>query len=240
MNDAPDGTSDAGGQGGAPNPEQLLTALSTEHFTLQGARSQTMSESSARASVYVFSVSSALVALGFIGQLSEVGDVFNAFALTVLPTLYLLGVATFVRLVECGAEDFRYGLAINRIRHYYEEVAGDRANLFLLSGHDDGAGVFANMGLPAEGRKPYFAFSSAILVINSVVGGTAVAVAAGAFLDASLGLAVGAGGAAAIASVVGWLKYAARLLDASAAQTEPLFPSPSRSRPQARTYGKGE
>ena len=163
----------------APDPQQLLTALSTEHFTLQGARSQTMNESPARASVYVFAVSSALVALGFIGQLSDIGDVFNAFALTVLPTLYLLGVVTFVRLVECGAEDFRYGLAINRIRHYYEEV-----------GHDDGTGVFANMGLPAEGRKPYFAFSSAILVINSVVGGAAVAVAAGAFLDASLGAAV--------------------------------------------------
>ena len=51
-----------------PDPQQLLTALSTEHFTLQGARSQTMSESSARASIYVFAVSSALVALGFIGQ----------------------------------------------------------------------------------------------------------------------------------------------------------------------------
>jgi hypothetical protein len=50
-----------------------------------------MSESSARASVYVFSVSSALIALGFIGQLSEVGDAFNVFALAVLPTLYLLG-----------------------------------------------------------------------------------------------------------------------------------------------------
>jgi hypothetical protein len=121
-NESPDPTD----RRGAPDPEQLLTALSTEHFTLQGARSQTMSESSARASVYVFAVSSALVALSFIGQLSDVGDVFNAFALTVLPTLYLLGIVTFVRLVECGAEDFRYGLAINRIRHYYEEVAGDR------------------------------------------------------------------------------------------------------------------
>jgi hypothetical protein len=30
--------------------QQLLTALTTEHFTLQGARSQTTSESSARAS----------------------------------------------------------------------------------------------------------------------------------------------------------------------------------------------
>jgi hypothetical protein len=162
------------GRGGAPDPEQLLTALSTEQFTLPGARSQTMSESSA-------------------------------------------------------AEDFRYGLAINRIRHYYKEVAGDRASLFLLSGHDDGEGVFANMGLPAEGRKPYFAFSSAILAVNSVVGGAAVAIAAGAFLDASLGVAVGVGIVATIVSVVAWIRYADRLLDASAAQTEPLFPLPSRS-----------
>ena len=186
MNDRHDGHLDAGDERGAPDPQQLLTALSTEHFTLQGARSQTMSESSARASVYVFSVSSALVALGFIGQLDEVGNVFNVFALTVLPTLYLLGVATFIRLVECGAEDFRYGMAINRIRHYYKELARDRADLFLLSGHDDATGVFANMGLPLEGRKPFFAFSTAVLVINSVVGGAAVALALAAGLDVPL------------------------------------------------------
>jgi hypothetical protein len=210
----------------SPDPQQLLLALSTEHFTLQGARSQTMSESSARASVYVFAVSIAMVALGFIAQLSEIGDLFNVFALTVLPTLYTLGIVTFVRLVECGAEDFRYGLAINRIRHYYKEVAGDRADLFLLSGHDDGAGVFANMGLPATGRKPYFAFSSAVLVINSVVGGAAVALALGAFVDAPLALAAGVGGVAAVVSVAAWLRYADRLLE-HAAQAPPLFPSPS-------------
>ena len=210
-----------------PDPQQLLTALSTEHFTLQGARSQTMSESSARASIFVFSVSSALVALGFIGQVSEVGDLFNVFALTVLPTLYVLGVVTYIRLVECGAEDFRYGLAINRIRHYYQEIAGDRADLFLLSGNDDGAGVFANMSLPAEGRKPYFAFSTAVLVIDSVVGGAALALALGAFADAPLGVATACGGLAAIASLIGWVRYADRLLDASAAEDEPLFPTPT-------------
>jgi hypothetical protein len=205
---------------------RLLTALTTEHFTLQGARSQMMNESSARASVFVFSVSSALVALGFIGQVSEIGGVFYAFALTVLPTLYLLGAVTFVRLVECGVEDFRYAQAINRIRHYYKDLAGDRADLFLLSGHDDAAGVFANMGLPAQGRKPYFAFSTAIAVIDGVVGGSAVALALGAFLDASLGLAVVAGTAAAIASIVWWLRYALRLLAAGAGLAQPLFPSP--------------
>jgi hypothetical protein len=208
--------------------QELLTALTTEHFTLQGARSQTMSESAARASVFVFSLSSVLVALGFIGQVSDIGDVFNAFALTVLPTLYLLGVVTFIRLVECGAEDFLYGMAINRIRSYYKEVAGPRADLFLLSGHDDAAGVFANMGLPIENRSPVFAFSSAIAVINSVVGGGAAAIALGVLVDAPLGVAAALGGVVAIVSAVTLLRHADRLLDAAAARSEPLFPSPRR------------
>jgi hypothetical protein len=230
MNRPPDKTLDADNQPDAPDPGALLTALTTEHFTLQGARSQTMSESSARASVYVFSVSSALVALGFVGQISKLGDAFNAFALTVLPTLYLLGCVTFVRLVECGLEDFRYGMAINRIRHYYQELAGARANLFLLSGHDDGTGVFENMGLPVGNRSPVFAFSTAVAVINGVVGGAAVAIALGALVDASLAVAVGAGAAAAIVSILVWVRHADRLLDAGAARTKPLFPTPASAR----------
>jgi hypothetical protein len=209
-----------------PDPQQLLTALSTEHFTLQGARSQTMSESSARASVFVLSVSSALVALGFIGQVADLGDVFNVFALTVLPTLYALGALTFVRMVECSAEDFRYGMAINRIRSHYKEIAGDRADLFLLSAHDDRAGVNVNMALPRQGRFPVFAFSSGVAVINSVVGGAAIAVAIGAISDASLGLAAAGGGIAALISLVGWLRYSDRLFNARASETEPLYPSP--------------
>lgn len=226
MNDRPDIVPGANALRGPSDPDRLLLALTTEHFTLQGARSQTMSESSARASVFVFSVSSALVALGFVGQISEVGDAFNAFALIVLPTLYLLGVVTFVRLVECGAEDFRYGMAINRIRHYYQELAGDRANLFLLSGYDDETGVFANMGLNGEGRSPVFAFSTAVAVINAVVGGAAFAIALSALAGASLGTSAGVGVAAAIVSVLLWVRYAHRLLDAAAAETAPLFPSP--------------
>ena len=210
---------------GPPDPGQLLTALSTEHFTLQGARSQTMSESSARASVYVFAVSSALVALGFIGQLSDVGDVFNAFALTVLPTLYLLGSVDLRPAGRVRCRGFPLRPRDQPDPALLRGGGGDRADLFLLSGHDDGEGVFANMSLPAEGRKPWFAFSSAILVVNSVVGGTAIALAVGAFLDASLAVAVAVGVAAALVSVVAWLRYADRLLDA-ATQTEPLFPSP--------------
>jgi hypothetical protein len=208
--------------------ERLLTALTTEHFTLQGARAQTMSESSARASLYIVAVSSTLVAIGFIAQLSGIGDVFNVFALTVLPTLYMLGAVTFVRLVECSAEDFRYGQAINRIRAYYKELAGDRADLFLLSAHDDPPGVLASTALSPrryQGRVPFFAFSTAIAVINSVIGGAAIAVALGAIFDASLGVAAAAGGVAGIISVMGWVEYSDRLFTARAEETEPLFPS---------------
>ena len=202
--------------------QELLTALTTEHFTLQGARSQTASESASRASLYILSVSSTLVALGFIG----IGTTFDVFALTVLPTLYVLGVFTFVRVVECGAEDFRYGVAINRIRNYYKQIAGDQAKLFLLSGHDDGQGVFENAAVPPERRKQFFTFATVVAVINSVVGGSAIAIALGAIADASLGVAAGVGGVAALVSLVALLRYADRLLEERTGRTESIFPSP--------------
>jgi hypothetical protein len=211
----------------APDPVQLLTALTTEHFTLQGARSQTMSETSARASVYMYSVSSALVALGFVSQVADgVGVVFNTFALTVLPTIYFLGCATYVRLVELGAEDLRYGMAINRIRGYYKELAHERANLFLLSGHDDAAGVFLNMGISPDRRNPAFAFSTAVAVVNGVVGGAVAALALGAIPDVPLWLAATVGVLVGAASVAGWLRHAAGMLRSAATHDPPLFPSP--------------
>jgi hypothetical protein len=214
------------GMSDAPDRQELLTALTTEHFTLQGARSQTVSESASRATLYVMAVSSALVGLGFIGQVSEVGDVFNIFALTVLPTLYVLGLFTFVRLVETSIEDVLYGRAINRIRHYYLELAGDQARLFVLSGHDDPAGVLANMALTPTRWRLWFTSASMIAVINSVVGGAAAALALGVATDATLGLAVGVGAVAAIASLVITRRADQRMHVAARERIEVLFPSP--------------
>ena len=209
-----------------PDRQELLTALTTEHFTLQGSRSQTVSESAARASLYVFSVSSTLVALGFIGQISEVGDVFDVFALTVLPTLYLLGLFTFVRLVESSVEDILYGRAINRIRSYYLQRAGDEARWFMLSGHDDPLGVLTNMGIKPSRRQLFFGIGTMIALINSVVGGSAVAIAAGAIADPPLGVAVAIGGVAAIISFVAMSRADQRMHDLGGMADEPMFPSP--------------
>jgi hypothetical protein len=209
-----------------PDRQALLTALTTEHFGLAGARAQTTGESSSRAALYISSVSSTLVALGFIGQITEVGDTFKIFALTVLPTLYVLGLFTFIRVVENGVEDMMLGRAINRIRNYYLELAGEERRYFMLSGHDDATGVMQNMGVALERRQQFFTTGSMIAVINSVVGGAAIAIAVGTFSGAPLGICAAIGGATAIVSLLWMLRIENRMYHQMGGFTETLFPSP--------------
>jgi hypothetical protein len=144
----------------------------------------------------------------------------------VLPTLYALGLFTFTRLVQSTVEDIFYGRAINRIRSYYLELAGEEARYFMLSGHDDAPGVLANMALRPSRWQAFFTAASMVGVINSVVGGAAVALAIGAVSDAPLGVASAIGGVAAIASFVALRRYEIALLEAGAAEHgEVLFPS---------------
>jgi hypothetical protein len=209
-----------------PDRQQLLTALTTEHFGLAGARAQATGESSARAALYISSVSSTLVALGFIGQITEVGDAFNVFALTALPTLYVLGIFTFIRTIESGVEDLMMGRAINRIRNYYLQIAGEEARYFMLSGHDDAMGVMQNMGVSLERRQQYFTAGTMIAVINSVVGGGAVAIAVGAVTSAPLGICAGVGGVIAVISLARLMRIENRMYHEMGGFTEVLFPSP--------------
>jgi hypothetical protein len=144
----------------------------------------------------------------------------------VLPTLYVLGLFTFVRLVQSVAEDFQYARAINRIRHHYLELAGDKANLFMMSAHDDAIGVLANMGIRRSTWQAYFTTPTMVALINSVVGGGAVAIAAGAITDGPLGVAAGIGGLVAIASFAALRSFETRYLQAGVGELEILFPSP--------------
>jgi hypothetical protein len=212
-----------------PDRQAVLTALTTEHFGLAGARAQTTGESSSRAALYISSVSSTLVALGFIGQITEVGDTFKIFALTALPTLYLLGLFTFIRVVENGVEDMMLGRAINRIRNYYLDLSGEERRYFMLSGHDDAIGVMRNMGVALERRQQFFTTGSMIAVINSVVGGAAIAIAVGTFSEAPVGVCAGIGGAAASVSLLWLLRIENRMYHEMGGFTETLFPSPASS-----------
>ena len=76
-----------------------------------------------------------------------------------------------MRVLETGIEDAVYGQAINRIRHYYLELAGEDARCFALVGNDDMEGVAANMGITASSRWQPFLCWSPHGANNSVVAG---------------------------------------------------------------------
>jgi hypothetical protein len=95
------------------------TFATTEHFNLQTARAQTVSEANGRAGIYLAALSSSLIALAFIGQMSRLGVAFYAFALILLPVLAFVGVVTFVRLVQCSIEDLAYAHRIALVRSFY-------------------------------------------------------------------------------------------------------------------------
>jgi hypothetical protein len=204
--------------------QALLTMLTTEHFGLAGSRAATIAESSSRAALYMGTVSSTLIALGFIAQVSE--NAFDLFALAVLPSLYTLGVFTFVREVESSAEDILYGRAINRIRAYYLEQAGTESRWFMMSGHDDTRGVLANMGLAATPRQLLFTVATMVATVNSVVGGTGVALLVGNLFGTSEAVAAAIGALAAMASFLLHRRWDAALHRQVAIDEEPLFPSP--------------
>lgn len=204
--------------------QALLTMLTTEHFGLQGSRASTVSESASRSALYMGAVSSTLIALGFIAQVSE--EAFDVFALAVLPTLFALGVFTFVRTVESSVEDVLYGRAINRIRAYYLEQAGSEARWFLMSGHDDALGVLANMGIRPSRYQLLFTMSMMVATVNSVVGGGAVAVLVDTAADPPLGISAAAGGAAALVALAVQRRWDRALHERGGGRQDVLFPSP--------------
>src|SRR3954453_658998 len=114
MDASPDNADEFGG-----HLQAAVTFATTEHFNLQTGRAATISEANGRATIYLAALSSSLIALAFIGQMSRVGSAFDAFALIVLPVLAFIGVVTFERLVQLSFEDIAYAERIGPTRDFY-------------------------------------------------------------------------------------------------------------------------
>ncbi|MGH8985925.1 MAG: hypothetical protein ACRDY6_18905 [Acidimicrobiia bacterium] len=165
----------------------FLGALGNEYFVLQSAASTTVSESSTRASLYVFSLSSTLVAVGFVSQTERA---FGPFLAVVLPTLFLLGVFSTVRLVDTGVQNVSYLRAMARIRRYWAELTPD-APAFFGTSDDDTHAALASLAVSYGPAAELFTIASMIGAVNSVVGGTGVALLAAHLRgDAGPGLAL--------------------------------------------------
>jgi hypothetical protein len=163
--------------------ERFLWALTAEHAALQSARSSTVFESNGRMTQYLSTVSGALIALGFVGQVSKLGDAFYAFAFTILPALSLLGLLTYLRCVESATEDLLYARAIGRIRQYYGLLDPDAGRYLALSGPGNVASVHHTVG--GRSNRWHLLSHSATMIL------AVVAIVSGAFAGLLSAEAVG-------------------------------------------------
>jgi hypothetical protein len=183
----------------------FMSAMVTEHFVLQTAATETVSESGSRASLYVFALSSTLVAMGFAAQSREV---FVPFVATVLPAVFLFGVFTVIRLVDAALEYNQFLHGIARIRGYYRTLTPEAAVYFAAArGRWPETEAEPTLRL---GTLVAFVTTNASMVafINSIVAGAGVTLLAGELLGRDrLRLALGLGVASAAAVMAMFLLY---------------------------------
>ncbi|QHT70617.1 hypothetical protein GXP67_30170 [Rhodocytophaga rosea] len=151
--------------------EQILQFLTTEHFILQTAKAATIAEANGRATLFMSTVSSAVVALAFIGQVSDMGQAFFVFGLVLFPCLLFLGMITFERAIQTAIENMVHSRGINRIRHYYVELAPKLKPYFIHSIHDDVASAVRDMGImPTHSFWQHLVTNAGMIaVINSIL-----------------------------------------------------------------------
>lgn len=96
------------------------------------------------------------------------------FAATVLPTVFLIGIFTVVRLVETALESMHYLDGIASIRGYYRTLGPDAARHFAPEN-----GRWPEVESPATRLGPMLGFfgttASMIAIINNVVAGAGIA-----------------------------------------------------------------
>jgi len=160
---------------------QLVSIMTTEHYNLQTGRSMTIAEANGRSSLFVGAVSSGLIALAFVGQLSHLGTTFYVFSLVVLPTLLFMGLITFERVLQSGSADFMYAIGINRIRHLYLEYAPQMQPYIILSPHDEREETLAREAMHPLWLQVFLSTAGMIAVINSVLAGSFVGLLLAAF-----------------------------------------------------------
>jgi hypothetical protein len=161
-----------------PQPA-LMSALTTEHFVLQTAVSANSSEVVTRASLYIFSLSSSLVAMGFAAQSPQFLVPFIAI---VLPAVFMLGVFTAIRLVDSNLEALQFLTGIARIRSFYRTLGPEAQEYFSAE-----SGRWPETrDTPSLRLGAFVGFitttASMVAFINSIVAGVGVAFLAGDLL----------------------------------------------------------
>ena len=130
-------------EGERPLGPHAPAILATEHWSLLASRSQIWNEALNRATVFLTVLSASIVALALLANATGFGAQTTTVALVLLPVVLLLGIATYVRLVQINTEDAKLVLAMNRLRHAYLKLEPGLEPYFTTGHHDDERGLLA-------------------------------------------------------------------------------------------------
>jgi hypothetical protein len=172
---------------------QLVTMLTTEHYNLQTGRSMTVADANGRCTLFIGAVSGALIAIAFTGQVSRMGTAFFVFSLILLPSLFLMGLITFERVLQSAIEDLTYARGIMRIRYLYLEQAPQLRPYFILSADDGRRRPELKVGIHPSWWQIFLTTAGMIAVITSVLAGVFVGLLLSALLTFPLLVCTSAG-----------------------------------------------
>lgn len=179
------------------NREAILTALTAEHLAMQNVITASVNEQQARASMFLLSVSGALVAIGIIEQSGK----FLLFAGVLILALYLTGLLTILRLVDVGMESMQSEVTIAKIRRYYRTLGAPADVLFeeplgrWPEGKLDSGHVIGDvLGLLTTA-------ASMIACVNGFIGGAGLALLLYHLVPASIAISLIAGAVFVVAQV---------------------------------------
>jgi hypothetical protein len=211
---------------GLTRPE-VVQILSTEHFTLQGARASAVAETNGRLQLYIGALSGMVVALALAAQVSRVGTAFYVFAFVVLPAIYFLGVVTMGRLAQAWMEWFRATQGMARIRHFYLEVAPEIEPYLVLPAHDDPWTVLSGGGIASRAWWGGLLTAGAVVgTINSLVAGALGGLAGARLSDSGALWPAVLGGGAFVVSLVLLRTLSDRWFSRQMAEVDQHFPTP--------------
>jgi hypothetical protein len=215
--------------GDQPLGPDAVSILASESWSLLATRSM-WNDRISRTTIFLTVLSAAVVALALVANATGFGPTTRAVALVLLPVVLLIGLATFVRLVEIGNEDMRLVLAMNRVRHGYLTIAPRLQPSFSTGHHDDRQGLRASLLVAGpHDLHPWVHFLITAPTLVATVDAAIASVVMVLLLQATAApaVAVVAGGAVAFLVVWGALFALNARTVRTLQATAPRFPTPA-------------
>jgi membrane protease YdiL (CAAX protease family) len=150
------------------------TGLATEYFALSGLRSSSIAEAGTRATMFFTTLTGTVLALGF---LAGATDAVVPVAYAALPIVILLGILSFLRLVEISLEDVGALRSINRIRGYYAGLVPEGTRFFPPPGPQQAVTDLVDTGAQQGRWRATLTVAATVGVMDALVSGASLAFA---------------------------------------------------------------